>query len=300
MSKLQRARSVALPTREEILRRDPSVQDFWSKNNNLFKDAWNEWDQSQNIKLNPLASLLDEKLNESVLSSWQTPSNESIVKRLLKEISPGVYSFQLFNPKKIYDLRNYLKETENAKIPLRPPYGIALNRNGAMLDRRSPGNLAAPSFQSLYEELINKYMRPIARLIFPEIIGYDTQTFGFSIQYQAGVDTSLRMHTDASAVTLNINLNLPEEKYTGSEVDFHNSKTNKLNRVKFEPGEAIIHRGNVAHQAQPIIKGLRSNLVLWLYGDKMQIPYFGSPNEEPSAEKRWTIPSAIYDDYAPF
>ena len=96
-------------------------------------------------------------------------------------------------------------------------------------------------------------MRPVARLLFPEIAGYDTQTFGFSIQYQPGIDTSLQLHSDASAATLNINLNLPEETFSGSEVDFYDPISGKANRLTFTPGAAMIHRGTIAHAAQPII-----------------------------------------------
>ena len=128
-------------------------------------------------------------------------------------MAPGVYTAQFFNPEKLSDLRDYLAKAADSGIPVRPPYGIALNRFGAMLDERSEGYLAAPSFQAFYQTLMDRYMRPVARLLFPDITGYDTQTFGFSINYQAGVDTSLRLHTDASAATLNINMNLPGEEF---------------------------------------------------------------------------------------
>ena len=103
---------------------------------------------------------------------------------LLQEVAPDVFQFQFFDPQRLADLRSYLESAWNAQIPLRPPYGIVLNRRGAMLDRRSEGYLAAPSFQAFYRELLDTYMRPIARLVFPEVMGYDTQTFGFSIHYR--------------------------------------------------------------------------------------------------------------------
>ena len=81
-------------------------------------------------------------------------------------------------------------------------------------------------------------------------MGFDTQTFGFSIHYQAGMDTSLRMHTDASAATLNINMNFKGEEFTGSEVDFFDRALGERKRVMFKAGSAIIHRGNIAHEAE--------------------------------------------------
>ena len=47
-------------------------------------------------------------------------------------------------------------------------------------------------------------------------------------------------------------------------------------QTTFEPGKAIIHTGNVPHATHPITSGQRSNLVVWLYGDRMQIPRGGA------------------------
>jgi len=296
---IDRARALTLPLREETLLRDHSVHKFWQDNKTVLKEAWCEWEKTE--KINPLNdSLLDKNLREYVKQAWNDPSKESDVKNLLKEVSSGVFEFQFFDPEKLQELRAYLNKVEEAQIPLRPPYGIVLNRKGAMLDQRSEGYLAAPSFQKFYQELIDIYMRPISRLLFPEIMGFDTQPFGFSIQYQAGMDTSIRLHTDASAVTLNVNLNLNEEHFTGSEVDFIDPVAGNINRVTFKPGVAVIHRGNVAHEAQHIISGERTNFVFWLFGDQMEIPRFRKSSEVVAPEKRWTIPDALYDQVAPF
>lgn len=114
------------------------------------------------------------------------------------------------------------------------------------------------------------------------------------------MDTSLRLHTDASAVTMNINMNLPHEEFTGSEVDFYDPLTGNVNRLSFESGTAMIHRGSVAHAAQPITSGERSNIVLWLYGNGMQIPTNNDKKIKVDAEKRWTVPTNEKDSFAPF
>jgi len=295
------ARALELPTRDAMLNRDPSVSKFWLQNRDLLSDAWQEWEGLQNELIKPDDSLLDSRLRNAVKAAWEDPTSESSVEELWQEVSPGVYECQFFDPTRLADLRHYLTEIQAAKIPLRPPYGIALNRFGAMLDERSEGFLAAPSFQQFYGQLFDKYMRPIARLLFPEIIGYDTQTFGFSIQYQPGIDTSLQLHSDASAVTLNVNLNLPDEDFSGSEVDFYDPNTGKANRLTFRPGAAMLHLGTVAHAAQPIISGKRTNIVLWLYGERMQLPSgLGSSDRTHSQQERWTVPSVIKDEFAPF
>ena len=301
LSQLQRARATNLPSREAMLQRTTSVQQFWDANRALFNDAWKEWEQGEANNLSPLNdSLMDNKLREAVDNAWQEPAKESAIQDLLEEVAPDVFKFQFFDAENIAMLRHYLDQVSNAEIPLRPPYGIALNRGGTMLDPRSDGYLAAPSFQDFYREMLDKYMRPIARMLFPEITGYDTQTFGFSIRYEANKDTSLRMHSDASSVTLNINLNLPGEDYSGSGVNFYDQSTGKLVEQRFEPGTALIHRGHVPHAAQPIISGERSNIVLWLYGDNGYIPMRNAPSNNQDAQTRWTVPSAAADSYAPF
>lgn len=298
---LQRARKLEKPSREDMLARAPSVQYFWDTNRELFKAAWAEWEQSNEFNLTEFSeTIIDKKLQIAVNEAWNAPLKEEKVRELWQEISPGVFQCQFFDPQGLIKLREYFDNASRAQIPLRPPYGLVLNRFGAMLDSRSEGYLAAPSFQLFYSELMNKYMRPIARLLFPEITGFDTQTFGFSIQYQAGMDTSLRLHTDASSATLNINMNMPGEEFTGSEVGFYDSTTGKVNRVSFKPGVAMIHRGNIAHAAQPITSGERSNLVFWLYGDHGNIPRGPAIKTDFTAEQRWTEVSSKPDKFAPF
>lgn len=303
---LEKARALAMPGRDAMLRRDPSVQHFWQINRDVLAAAWAEWEQAElDTKLAPCESLLDPALRNAVRQAWEDPSTEGAVRELLHEAAPNVYSFQFFDPERLVDLRAYLEAAWDADIPLRPPYGILLNRGGAMLDARSEGYLAAPSFQAFYQDLLNTYMRPISRLLFPTVVGYDTQTFGFSINYQPSTDTSIRPHTDASAVTLNINVNLPDEEFTGSSVDFYDRASDQVSSLMFASGTAMIHRGDVPHTAQPITSGSRTNLVLWLYGDRGRVPQhdFAASQTETAAlapVQRWARSEAALDAFAPF
>jgi len=302
LDSLAQARSLNLPSRQEMLVRATSVSKFWSENRHLLADAWRCWDKENEGFLPKLGeSLLDTQLRQSVNAAWDQPDLEHEVAKLWTEVSPGVFECQFFDPDRLAVFREYLSKTQDSEIPTRPPYGIALNRFGAMLDQRSEGYLAAGEFQQFYKLIMHRYMRPIARLLFPEVVGYDTQTFGFSIKYEPGVDTSLQLHSDASAATMNINLNLPGEEFSGSEVDFYDPTTGKVERLSFKPGVAMLHRGAVPHAAQPIKSGQRTNMVLWLYGDRMQVP---APNLSPSqvltAEQRWVFPKVNEDSFAPF
>ncbi len=298
---LSEARAIPRPTREAMLQRAPAVSQFWLQNRALFEDAWKQWETNESDLSKQLDdSLYDTNLRNAVELAWETPNKENDVKALWKEVFPGVYEAQFFNPERLATLRDYLNRVADADIPLRPPYGISLNRGGAMLDRRSEGYLAAPGFQDFYQGLMDRYMRPIARLLFPDITGYDTQTFGFSIQWQPDTDTALRAHTDASSVTLNVNLNLPGEDFSGSGVRFFNQATQEVSELTFAPGTALIHHGSVPHESMPITEGERSNLVLWLYGESGQVARPGIVHNSIDAQQRWTVPTDQSDGFAPF
>lgn len=311
---LAKARALALPSRKEVLQREPSVSHFWNSNRKLLEDAWAEWEiENKGKLLIPDETLLDSRLRKAINDAWENPEKENAVADLWEEIIPGVYTAQFFDLKRLAEFRSYLETVANSQIPTRPPYGIQLNRHGFMLDQRSEGYLGAPGFQAFYNDIMDRYMRPVARLLLGTY-GYDNQTFGFSIQYDPDKDKDLRPHTDASAATLNININLPDEKFTGSQVDFHDKTTKKTVQTIFEPGKAIIHHGSVPHATHPITTGQRSNLVVWLYGDRMKVPrggassygIFGDPEptidvpENITARQRWSIPEGEKDTSAPF
>ncbi|MEM9337188.1 MAG: 2OG-Fe(II) oxygenase [Bacteroidota bacterium] len=311
---LARACALTLPSRKAVLQREASVSHFWNSNRKLLEDAWVEWEvKNKDTVLIPDETLLDPRLRQAVNDAWENPEKEKAVADLWEEIIPGVYTAQFFDLERLSEFRNYLEAVANSQIPARPPYGIQLNRYGFMLDQRSEGHLAAPNFQAFYNDLMNRYMRPIARLLLGTY-GYDNQTFGFSIQYNPDKDKDLHAHTDASSATLNININLPDEKFTGSKVDFQDKTTGQTVQTVFEPGKAIIHRGSVPHATHPITSGQRSNLVVWLYGDRMQVPRGGASSygsfdnstpavdapENATARQRWSVPDGPKDAFAPF
>ena len=168
---LEQARSITRPSREAMLQRDISVHHFWNENRDLFKDAWAEWDESlYNQQYTIDESLYDNRLRDAVAKAWSDPTTETSVKNLWREVFPNVYKAQFFDPEHLVHLREYLAKAQDSGIPVRPPYGISLNRGGAMLDCRSEGYLAAPLFQKFYSGLMEFYMRPISRLLFPDIV----------------------------------------------------------------------------------------------------------------------------------
>lgn len=293
-SYLDQARQLELPARELMLRRDPSVHHFWNRNDGLLERAWEEWGKTEEgTSAPPLdASLIHPKLREAFEEAWKDPSKEHLVRDLWEEVVPGVYKCQFFDLEKIKVIKAYFDKAADAGIPTRPPYGIVLNRGGFMLDPRSVGYFAAPDFQTFYRALIDTYMRPLGRLFFPEYIQAedDTESFGFSIRYQPGKDQSIREHTDASSLTLNINLDPPDgEGWTGSSLYFKDRRTGEKKFAEFSPGVAIMHLGAIPHAALPIESGERSNMVLWLHGKNGRASYMPYDKEEQmSREERWS------------
>jgi hypothetical protein len=165
-------------------------------------------------------------------------------------------------------------------------------------------------------------------MLFQDRIGCedDLEYYAFTISYDGtsasgtqSKDMELKEHRDASVVTLNINLNLPEEEYGGSDVFFRgypaadgwsssdffaeNSKDEDGGgTVSFSPGTAIIHLGAHRHGSLPISTahsdrdsegkqtrgGKRFNLVIWMFGKNGDVriaPY--SEEEQLTIKERW-------------
>ena len=164
-SALQQARNLPLPSKSDMLRRAASVEHFWHQNSQLLEQAWAEWETTEHDLPVLDDSLFDPTLRDVVTQAWRTPSTETAVKNLWQEILPDVYQGQLFDPAQLSTLRRYLQAIADANIPIRPPYGIALNSNGAMLDARSSGYLATPNFQSFYHRVMNPIYAPYRSVV---------------------------------------------------------------------------------------------------------------------------------------
>ena len=102
LSSLQQARSIARPSREQMLNREFSVQQFWNQNRDLFERAWSEWQTENEAKLPQLdSSIFDPKLRAAVEQAWVDPTAEGAVKDLWEEVFPGVYRAQFFDVERL-------------------------------------------------------------------------------------------------------------------------------------------------------------------------------------------------------
>jgi len=176
------------------------------------KEAWKDWDKMTETPTLD-ASLLHKPLRQAVEVAWKDPAGaEDVVKKLFKEEAPGVYEVQWFDPDKIHVLHDYFQQANKAQIPTRAPlrhFAQSQRQNNRSLVRRLP--CCRQIFQHFYQQLLAEYMSPIGRLLYPEYTNGsdDSQSFGFSNEYQLTTEQGIRMHSDSSALTLDINMNLP-------------------------------------------------------------------------------------------
>ena len=167
------------------------------------------------------------------------------------------------------------------------------NRYGLILDGEVNG--AVPALDGLLHDLLEQYLKPMAASFFPDMIKHHDvlEHFAFVIRYQQGEDVSLAEHRDASVATLNLNLNLPSEPYHGSSLYFIDPEDGVTRHyVKFENGQALLHRGSVRHAALPLEGGTRQNLVIWLFGKGGEVRAETAPytrDEWLTPAERWSV-----------
>jgi len=326
-------------------------ENYWNEHGQLIQEAWKEWETAHATILsgfNDGVGWVDTSLVEAIDEAFANPSEESeaAVKSLwtnnrskTNQVLPkGVYATQLLSPKGISYLRNLFDQAATSGIPTRRPNGM--NRHGVILDKHVHGAVSIQPLVKVVEELIDRIARPVGRMLYPDRIGCedDLDYYAFTIRYDGSEnesndddtssassstqskDMELKEHRDASVVTLNINLNLPEEDYGGSEVFFRgypaadgsgssdlfatnsNDDEDGGGTVTFSPGMAIIHLGGHYHGSLPITTthsnsdskekqrtgGKRFNLVIWLFGKNGDVriaPY--SKEEQLTANQRW-------------
>ena len=296
VSALERARSLDMPAATATVNAEFEHADFWEANGHTIREAWLELDQA-NLAL---ADIVDPSLLESIEAARDNPTlanEENVLSSFIEAGPPGkglAYTCRLLTPEGIRALRFELDKATSSGIPLRRPN--AMNRYGCIIDKDVDGAVSLSSLTSFVEDLIDDIARPVGRAFFNDTVGTedDKEHFAFTIRYNAEEDMELKEHRDASVVTLNINLNLPEESYDGSslylldEEDIGSDGTGTRHFLEFEPGTLLIHRGSVRHAALPIRSGSRQNLIIWLFGEDGQVrvaPY--NEKDRLTVEQRW-------------
>ena len=111
-------------------------------------------------------------------------------------------------------------------------------------------------------------VRPLIGALFPREGCHIDHHHSFMVQYRAGEDLGLDMHTDACDVTLNVCLG---REFTGAGLTFCGlrGEANARPERKFQYrhthviGRAIVHLGHHRHGADDLVSGERYNLIMW-------------------------------------
>jgi len=341
-SPLELARLLRMPQAIDTQNAEFENESFYNEHGSLIQEAWKEWEIEHATTLSILNDDVKEQgwietsLAKAIDDAFTNPSEETeaAVKSLWtnnkkgtnKVLPKGVYATQLLSPRGVSYLRNLFDLASTSGIPTRRPNGM--NRYGVILDSNVHGAVPVQPLVEAVEEIIDRIVRPVGRMLFQDRIGCedDMDYYAFTISYDGtsasstqSKDMELKEHRDASVVTLNINLNLPEEEYGGSDVFFRgypaadgwsssdffaeNSRDEDGGgTVSFSPGTAIIHLGAHRHGSLPITTahsdsnsegkqtsgGKRFNLVIWMFGKNGDVriaPY--SEEEQLTIKERW-------------
>lgn len=309
--------------------------EFWQLHDKVLHQAWDEWWKDNLDRLPTLLEdeIMNSELNRYIQILWKNPTvqhEHNIHSSLWSEPIPGVFVCRnFFTTTGIRAIRQHLSEVEQVPIPTRRPNGM--NRNGIVIDEATPGGVSYQGLMSFRNWLVDSYFRPLGRMFFPEYSGRgeqdDIEAYAFTVHYHSDNDNGLHQftshilsddgsrddsdeppprsstrhdvklpeHSDASLFTLSINLNLPKESFSGSELLFAMSEedrggtSHEMTSINFEPGMAVLHRGLHRHEAQPLLTGSRHQLIIWLFGDQGYVrsePY--GEHERREVNERWT------------
>eukprot|EP00438_Fugacium_kawagutii_P023546 Skav200901 [mRNA] locus=scaffold1581:222139:223539:+ [translate_table: standard] len=213
-------------------------------------------------KYKPLHQDLFENPREN-LKRWLSPSfltaataEHPNFKDLLREETPGVYSFELFNSD-FCDL--LLQEIDHAQETIREaldrPNGM--NRYGIVLNQLG--------LEPLITVLQQEYLMPLMTSLYPTESEGCEDHHCFIVRYRHDEDVGLDMHEDDSDVTLNACLG---KDFSGATLSFCGLVTDEKHRklqhtYAHEKGRAVIHLGRHRHGADNIESGERVNFILW-------------------------------------
>ncbi|KAM1186797.1 hypothetical protein COP1_015900 [Malus domestica] len=193
-------------------------------------------------------------------------NTEESFRRIMSEPSPGIFTFEMFQPRFCELLLSEVEHFENwvneAKFKIMRPN--TMNKYGAVLDDFG--------LETMLDKLVESFIRPISKGVFyPEVGGATLDSHhGFVVEYGDNRDVDLGFHVDDSEVTLNVCLG---KQFSGGELYFRGTRCDKhvnsgsqseeIFDYAHVPGYAVLHRGRHRHGARATTSGHRINLILW-------------------------------------
>ncbi|GFN83430.1 2-oxoglutarate and iron-dependent oxygenase domain-containing protein 2-like [Plakobranchus ocellatus] len=170
-----------------------------------------------------------------------------------------VYSFPLFTP----EFCNHLAEeiTHFRESTLKRSLPNTMNSEGVSLDEMGLS-------YTLLTSLIQDYLQPITKLLFPAWGGGTLDSFkSFVVCYEVDKQQALSKHFDNAEVSMSVCLNSEFEGgdlQLGEMLGEAGSQWLEPVQVKQKKGHCILHRSRQFHSADPISRGKRINMIVWM------------------------------------
>ncbi len=187
------------------------------------------------------------------------------VSALLEPVGPDVFRVPLLDPDWSRELAEEVAGLERRAraLGVRPPAPNSMHGYGLL-----GADLA---LDPLLAQLVARVVVPLTSDRFPEVgAGTLDHHHGFVVHYGTRWDRDLALHVDDSEVTVNVCLGRSfdggELLMSGRRCGAHlQTRARPGERVALaqEPGFALIHAGMHRHEALPVTRGERLNLILW-------------------------------------
>ena len=208
------------------------------------------------------------------IEELKASGNDTALRALLREEIPGaVYSFQLVSDSFANIFLEELDGYYASGLPIDRPnsmnnYGIIVNNIG---------------MRSAITHLQRTVLQPMADALYPTQAagGFDGH-HSFMVQYKAGQDLGLDMHTDDSDVTFNVCLG---RNFTGAGLTLCGDSRVPTHRQFYKSyehvvGRCLVHLSSRRHGADDIREGERNNLIIWNSNQKFRASA-DAPNNQP-------------------
>ena len=151
-----------------------------------------------------------------------------------------VHTFPLLTPRTAKKLFRQLQQ-----LPAEAPN--SMNRYGRYLDD--------PKWQRWVDVIVAKHVAPLAKRCYGIRLAARGH-YAFAVEYDVRKQKSLAPHFDSSDVTLNVCVG---GTFKGGDLVL----TDRGLSIEQTVGRAIVHRGAEIHQAKPLTRGKRMNVVIW-------------------------------------
>ncbi|KAM5567829.1 2-oxoglutarate and iron-dependent oxygenase domain-containing protein CP2 [Rosa sericea] len=144
---------------------------------------------------------------------------EDSFRSIMVEPSPGVFTFEMLQPRfcelLVSEVENFERWVHETRFRIMRPN--TMNKYGAVLDDFG--------FETMLDKLMEEFIRPISRVLFPEVGGATLDSHhGFVVEYGIDRDVELGFHVDDAEVTLNVCLG---KQFTGGELYFRGVRCDK-------------------------------------------------------------------------